>query len=84
MLPLAFAGLWETWHPADGEPVESCCIITTGANELMRPIHDRMPVILNAGQRHGWLPPNMKQGDKLLPMILSHDPGSKQAWPVTR
>jgi len=82
--PMAFAGLWETWQPADGEPVESCCIITTEANELMRPIHDRMPVILNSGQWHDWLSPNIKQSDTLPPMIRSHDSASMQAWPVTR
>ncbi|MGC2457414.1 MAG: SOS response-associated peptidase [Gallionellaceae bacterium] len=41
--PLAFAGLWETWHPKEGEAIERCCIITTDANALMMPIHDRMP-----------------------------------------
>jgi putative SOS response-associated peptidase YedK len=82
--PMVFAGLWETWHPRDGEPVESCCIITTEANDLMRPIHDRMPVILDAVQWREWLSPNMKQVDKLLPMIRSHESDSMQAWPVTR
>jgi putative SOS response-associated peptidase YedK len=42
----SFAGLWETWHDPEGGIVESCAIITTEANELMRTIHDRMPVIL--------------------------------------
>lgn len=82
--PMAFAGLWESWHPAEGEPVESCCIITTEANELMRPIHDRMPVILDAEQWQEWLSPNQKQADTLLPMIRSHGSDSMQAWPVTR
>jgi hypothetical protein len=43
--PLRFAGLWEKWRNQD-EVVESCAIIVTEANELSRPIHDRMPVIL--------------------------------------
>ena len=43
--PFAFAGLWERWDRG-GEPIESCTIITTEANELMTPIHDRMPVIV--------------------------------------
>jgi len=79
-------GIKQPWYISlvSGEPVESCCIITTEANGLMRPIHDRMPVILDAGQWHDWLSPNMKQGDKLLPMIRCHDPASMQAWPVTR
>ena len=48
--PLAFAGLWEKW----GE-LESCTIITTEANEVMAPIHDRMPVILGRNDYSRWL-----------------------------
>src|SRR5437660_14256 len=48
--PLAFAGLWEIWHDRslgdDAPRVRTCTIITTEPNDLMRPIHDRMPVIL--------------------------------------
>ena len=44
--PFAFAGLWETWQPPEGDLVRSCTIITTTPNDLMAPIHDRMPVIL--------------------------------------
>ncbi len=82
--PMAFAGLWETWHPKEGEIIESCCIITTEANALMHPIHDRMPVILNPDQWDTWLSPQEHQADKLLPMIHPFEPGTLQAWPVTR
>ena len=41
----AMAGLWDVWRPAQGEPVESFTIVTTAANDLVRPVHDRMPVI---------------------------------------
>jgi putative SOS response-associated peptidase YedK len=53
----AFAGLWEEWEPAEeGKCVSSCTIITTEANELVRPLHDRMPVILEPGiTTSGWL-----------------------------
>ncbi len=51
---LAFAGLWETWDKGES-PVESCTIITTDANELMRPLHDRMPVILPRSTWEIWL-----------------------------
>jgi putative SOS response-associated peptidase YedK len=53
-----FAGLWECWHPPEGEPVETCTIVTTEANDLVRPLHDRMPVILDGGDRDAWLAPD--------------------------
>ncbi len=51
----AFAGLLAAWTPPEGEPVVSTCIITTGPNEIMAPIHDRMPVILRPEQFDAWL-----------------------------
>jgi putative SOS response-associated peptidase YedK len=51
----AFAGLWERWNAAGGPVVETCTIVTTQANELLRPIHDRMPVILTAETSDSWL-----------------------------
>lgn len=54
----AIAGLWERWTKApDGVPLESCTIITTEANALLRPIHERMPVILAAADYGTWLDP---------------------------
>ena len=81
--PLAFAGLWETWKSVDGEIVESCCIITTAANSLMEPLHDRMPVILNPDQWDDWLSPKERQADKLLSMIRPYNSDAMQAWPVS-
>jgi putative SOS response-associated peptidase YedK len=53
----AFAGLWEMWSDPLGEVVESCTILTTEANELMAPIHNRMPVILDSPAEETWLDP---------------------------
>jgi putative SOS response-associated peptidase YedK len=50
-----FAGLWERWHPENGEPVETFTIVTTDANEAVASIHDRMPVILSPQQADVWL-----------------------------
>lgn len=58
--PMALAGVWEVWRPSDApdaEPLRTCAIITTAANELMAPIHDRMPVILEPGDWAAWLDP---------------------------
>jgi putative SOS response-associated peptidase YedK len=52
---LGFAGLWESWLGPDGNIVESCTIITTSPNELIREIHDRMPVIIHPDQYEIWL-----------------------------
>lgn len=55
--PFAFAGLWEHWKPAEGESLETCTIITTEPNDLMAPIHNRMPVILAPAAYDQWLDP---------------------------
>ncbi len=61
--PLAFAGLWEHWQGPDGAPLETATIITTDANELVRPVHDRMPVILQPGEWAVWLGAQTKADD---------------------
>jgi putative SOS response-associated peptidase YedK len=53
--PLAFAGLWDRWQGPTDEVVESCTIVTTDANGIVRPIHDRMPVILQPADYDRWL-----------------------------
>ena len=53
--PFAFAGLWETWKDPSGTVIPSCTIITTAPNDLISPIHDRMPVILPKEMEELWL-----------------------------
>lgn len=53
--PFAIAGLWETWAGGDGGSLESCTLLTTTANELMAPLHDRMPVIVAPEDYAQWL-----------------------------
>jgi putative SOS response-associated peptidase YedK len=54
--PFAFAGLWTSWTDREsGELVDSCTIITTAPNELVVPVHDRMPVILTPELEEPWL-----------------------------
>ena len=57
--PFAFAGLWSVWRDPDGNRIPSCTIITTEANDLLRPIHDRMPVILPRDLEEFWLDANV-------------------------
>ena len=53
--PFAFAGIWEAWHPESGPPLLTCAILTTAANELVRPVHDRMPIILDPRHYDLWM-----------------------------
>lgn len=53
--PFGMAGLWERWKAPDGEVVESCTIVTVGANALVAELHDRMPLILAPGAEAAWL-----------------------------
>ena len=53
--PFGLAGLWDVWRKPDGKPVESFTIITTEPNELVRPVHNRMPVILRPEEEEQWL-----------------------------
>jgi putative SOS response-associated peptidase YedK len=82
--PLAFAGLWELWDPPDGAaPLVSCTIITTRANDFMQPIHDRMPVVLDARGRDAWLAAATSPSE--LEALLAPAPeGTLEAWPVSR
>jgi len=86
--PMAFAGLWETWHTREqseeDDIITSCCIITTSANSLMEPIHERMPVILDPDQWDTWLSKQEHQIVNLLPLICPYKSETMQAWPVTR
>jgi putative SOS response-associated peptidase YedK len=80
---MAFAGLWETWKPADGDTwTESCTICTTDANGMMGELHDRMPVILPRHAVDHWLDPSVTAPDEIKPMLQEFPGGEMQSWPV--
>lgn len=62
----AFAGLWETWKPREGDGVETFTIITADANDSVAEIHDRMPVILPVEAEDAWLAGEAIEACKLL------------------
>lgn len=63
--PLAIAGLWATWKGDDGSTLRTCCVITTAANGVMSPIHDRMPVIVEPDDWSDWLDRDLSNRDRL-------------------
>lgn len=82
-LPFAFAGLWEHWQPTEGEPLETCTIITTEPNELMAPIHNRMPVILPSKAYEQWLDPEFQQIEPLKAFLRPYSSEDLIAYPVS-
>ncbi|PQO28948.1 SOS response-associated peptidase [Blastopirellula marina] len=80
--PIAFAGLWERWKKND-LTIESCTIITTAANELMAPLHDRMPAILSPIDFEKWLDPTIEDPDQLTPLLDSYPADEMEAYPVS-
>ena len=83
-VPFAFAGLWESWNRSDtGEPLETCTIITTEANDLTKPIHDRMPVILPPEAYADWLDPEQQDAAHLQPLLAPFPPSDMTATPVS-
>ncbi len=78
----AFAGLWELWQGADGSELETCTILTTTPNELMAPIHNRMPVIVANEDFSMWLDPGPRPDDALH-LLRPFPPEKMVAYPVS-
>jgi putative SOS response-associated peptidase YedK len=82
---LAMAGLFEAWRPSpDADWLLSCCVITTDANALMAPIHDRMPVLIPATQWSRWLARDVQDPAAIAPLLGPAPAEGLQAWPVAR
>lgn len=67
--PFGFAGLYETWYAPDQTQVQTCTIITTEANSLIKPIHDRMPVIVTKDRESLWLDDRIEDNAVLMPIL---------------
>jgi putative SOS response-associated peptidase YedK len=78
----AYAGLWEKWKTEEGE-ILSCTIVTTEANQLMQPIHDRMPAILDPKDYAEWLDPTPRPKEALLALIRTYPHEAMRAYPVS-
>lgn len=80
----AFAGLWEEWKTPEGEPRQTCTIITTEPNELMSSLHHRMPVILKPAHEAEWLDPAAHYVPALTQLLQAYPDGELEAIPVSR
>lgn len=81
---MAMAGLWESWRSPDGERLRSFTIITTAPNELLAPLHDRMPVILGPENWPLWLGEVTADPDRLKGLLASYPANDMVIWPVGR
>jgi putative SOS response-associated peptidase YedK len=81
--PFAFAGLWDRWTDPAGTIVESCTIITTTPNALIRRFHHRMPVILAPAAYDLWLAAEIREPARLLPLLVPYPPEGMTAYPVS-
>ncbi|MCZ6905774.1 MAG: SOS response-associated peptidase [Deltaproteobacteria bacterium] len=82
--PFAFAGLWDSWRKPDGSELQSFTIITTGANDLLRPVHERMPVILDRKCEEEWLDLDLKNTAKLIPLLKAYPSRDMEAYCVSK
>jgi putative SOS response-associated peptidase YedK len=81
--PMLLAGLWETWTPVGGTPIKSCTIITTSANTLMAPFHDRMPVILEKPVLERWLDPALREASAVNDLLVPYPAELMETIPVS-
>lgn len=79
----AFAGLWDRWKNPEGKVIESCTILTTQANALLKDIHSRMPVILCPEDYDLWLNPGVTDPAKVADLLKPLDPRLMRVYPVS-
>jgi putative SOS response-associated peptidase YedK len=81
--PFAMAGLWEHWVGPDGSEIDTCALLTIESNEIMRSVHDRMPVILSPDTYDLWLDPDVQDVEIIRPLLRSYPSEAMVAFPVT-
>jgi putative SOS response-associated peptidase YedK len=81
--PFVFAGLWENWSSPDGSILQSCTIVTTEPNSLMKDIHSRMPVILPASVHEQWLEPGEVVAQRLEALLQPYPAEEMIAYAVS-
>ena len=79
--PFGVGGIRERWQQGDAEPLETCAVITTEANELVGPINDRMPVIIAEEDYEAWLDPEFQDAEELDRMMRPFPAGAMTVTP---
>ena len=82
--PFGLAGLYSTWKDKEGGVLATCTIITTLPNELLMPIHNRMPVIIDPLSRKTWLDNEISEPDQLMPLLKPYNASEMEAYTVSR
>jgi len=86
--PLAFAGLWESWRDPsaaeDAPRLRTCTVITTAADAIVAPVHERMPALLAAPVWDAWLDPTNDDPEAVRALLASGRDDALEAWPVSR
>jgi putative SOS response-associated peptidase YedK len=77
-----FAGLWDRWRK-EGEIIESCSILTTSANEVFRPVHERIPVVLQPESYSEWLDTDVRGVEALKELLRPYPSSEMIAYPVS-
>lgn len=80
--PFVLAGLYETWISPERRPIHTCTMITTESNELLRPIHDRMPAIVRKGCEAAWIDPAKHDRKELLSILKPYPSDGMTISPV--
>jgi putative SOS response-associated peptidase YedK len=81
--PFGFAGLWERWEGEGGRVINSCAILTTEANDVLRPVHDRMPVILHSEDYDLWLDDELRKGSLREELLRPFPASEMEGYPVS-
>ncbi|MGB7925118.1 MAG: SOS response-associated peptidase [Pyrinomonadaceae bacterium] len=81
--PFGFAGLWERWEGEGSKVINSCAILTTEANEVLRPVHDRMPIILHPEDYELWLDADARKMDIIKEMLRPYPAEEMIGYPVS-
>jgi putative SOS response-associated peptidase YedK len=80
--PFAFAGIWESWKPPEGPALCTCAILTAAPNDVVRPVHDRMPLVLPPEHYGAWLDRSLTDPAGLKQLLRPYPADLTEALPL--